>query len=846
LELWNDSSPDSEYESDPDNENKAPDLPCFDAEAEHNEILSKWFMRFILILQGKFYLPDKCIDFLLKFLYAFLSVIGNFSPPVKKIVKLLPQSLHIMKKKLGLPNEFRKYTVCQKCLSIYTYKECLIRAPIISSRRCSFVAYPQHPYPGKRHPCDSALLKPVEFSSGSTKLYPHSVYCYKSLKESLQTLLLKSDFVSNCQLWHENQIDEPILNNIYDGNIWKEFFNVTETPLINYSFSANKYSFGLSLNVDWFQPYSHTTYSMGALYITVLNLPRFLRYKRENVVLVGLIPGPHEPKNDINSFLKPLVDELQDFWAGVPLTVCNGNEKTTELVKSAVLCVTCDIPAGRKVCGILGHSANLGCSKCLKVFPGQAGNKDYSGFDIINWPKRTNEYHRSSIEKISKCKTKTKRKDEESNYGCRYSYLLELDYFDPTRMLSIDPMHNLFLGTGKRMLSIWEEQQLLEKKDFVGIQEFVDKTCVPPDIGRIPLKIASGFSGFTADQLKNWINIYSIPALFHILPTEHLECWRHFVYACRILCKQCLSPADIEVAHNMLLRFCTKVECFYGKEAISPNFHLHCHLKQILLDYGPSQELWLFSYERYNGILGKQPTNGKAIEPQLMEKFLRDSFSHSLSCPEEFREEFSKYDIPDRIMGSVRETLLSSNTDKILLPKNCKRSTLDGNSKEVLKLIFCKLHPVTKEDEVEVNTVTEKYSSVCLKGKTFSTTKKNDAPCIASAVWNEALFGSPPTPLSESYLPTANIRPVEIKHYLKVSFTLMETTTSMTFANVLWLLPHPHRYSIGKPAELWHNGLYEHSGSHKFLPVDLLTFRCAHGLMDYDHETLRVVVPIIE
>ena len=71
LELWNESCSDSEYESDLDhNANKVPDLPNFAStsiETHRGEILSKWFMRFILILQGKFYLPDKCIDFLLNF-----------------------------------------------------------------------------------------------------------------------------------------------------------------------------------------------------------------------------------------------------------------------------------------------------------------------------------------------------------------------------------------------------------------------------------------------------------------------------------------------------------------------------------------------------------------------------------------------------------------------------------------------------------------------------------------------------------------------------------------------------------------------------------------------------------
>ena len=61
------------------------------------------------------------------------------------------------------------------------------------------------------------------------------------------------------------------------------------------------------------------------------------------------------------------------------------------LVRCALLCVACDIPASRKVCGFLGHSATYGCSKC---FPGQVGKKDYSGFDRSQWKERTLEEHR--------------------------------------------------------------------------------------------------------------------------------------------------------------------------------------------------------------------------------------------------------------------------------------------------------------------------------------------------------------------------------------------------------------------------------------------------------------------
>ena len=50
------------------------------------------------------------------------------------------------------------------------------------------------------------------------------------------------------------------------------------------------------------------------------------------------------------------------------------------------------------------------------------------------------------------------------------------------------------------------------------IQTRVDSIRVPSGIGRIPRKIASSFSSFTAEQWKNWVIVYSMFALRSILP----------------------------------------------------------------------------------------------------------------------------------------------------------------------------------------------------------------------------------------------------------------------------------------------------------------------------------------
>ena len=445
------------------------------------------------------------------------------------------------------------------------------------------------------------------------------------------------------------------------------------------------------LNIDWFQPYKHTVSSVGAIYLTVMNLPRTMRFKRRNVILVALIPGPSEPTHDINTLLAPLVKELTTLWAGIVMEVHDGSSVVKEVVRCALLCCACDLPAGRKVCGFLGHSASLGCSKCLKSFKGTVGNMNYSGFDRPTWPLRTNAVHRQNVQIVQQCNTKTKQSQKESQLGCRYSELLKLPYFDPPRMLIIDPMHNLFLGTGKRMLNIWLESSLLSSSQFRQTQECVDSFIMPSDVGRIPRKIETGFSSFTADQFKNWITIFSIPALFQILTGEHLECWRHFVLACRILCKHSLSMDDISLADALLMRFCRRVQHLYGESAVTPNMHLHVHLKEELLNYGPVYEFWLFSFERFNGILGNQPTNNRLPEPQLMQRFVDDNSAYALQFPEEFKEDFSPLCMTEtRLTGQCLTLYIADFNDvsTYTLPSRSKYSTLPEQDRDYLKPFF--------------------------------------------------------------------------------------------------------------------------------------------------------------
>ena len=362
-ELWEKGD---ELEIFEDSVEPPPSLP--QDETNSTNAIVMWVVGVLLLLQAKHYVPDSAINILLRFLRVLFQVLG-----INSLARFIPSSSYSIGKSLGHSTYFIKYVVCPKCHRLYRYSECVSAAGHIQcSKTCSHVKYPYHPQRRFRKECGHKLLY---FSSGRQILYPMKAFPYRSLSLSLQQLLLRPGFAEQCQMW-KSRAQSDYQENVYDGGIWKQFQVVDGEP-----FLSSGWGIGLMMNVDWFQPYKHTCCSVGAIYLTIMNLPRSMRFKRENVILVGILPGPNEPHHDINEYINPLVHELNLLWTGETMEISSESGTVTQLIRCALLCVACDLPAGRKLCGFLGHAAKLGCSRCLKQFRGSVGSVDYSGFD---------------------------------------------------------------------------------------------------------------------------------------------------------------------------------------------------------------------------------------------------------------------------------------------------------------------------------------------------------------------------------------------------------------------------------------------------------------------------------
>jgi hypothetical protein len=233
------------------------------------------------------------------------------------------------------------------------------------------------------------------------------------------------------------------MRDIFNGDLLRNFIGGDKKAFG--ASTAGKYVF--SLNVDFFNPNGNKaagkSFSCGIMSVMCLNLPPDLRYQPENMYLAGIIPGPAEPPTAcINNYIRPLVDNLLDFWyPGVQFSRTHRFRQGRTII-CALVAIVCDLPASRKVAGFASHSREFFCSLCYCT-----RKKDgYGTTKYELWGRRNNTDCRNYAERWLNAPNAIAAKAVFNKGGLRWSELLRLPYFDLSQFVVVDAMHNLFLG----------------------------------------------------------------------------------------------------------------------------------------------------------------------------------------------------------------------------------------------------------------------------------------------------------------------------------------------------------------------------------------------------------------
>lgn len=167
--------------------------------------------------------------------------------------------------------------------------------------------------------CESELSSCENLSFGRKKWVPYKKFPFLAPSKWINLFFKNKEFLDLIKQRPEPSSDGS-LRDMWDGKIMRTFFK--DPGDRNVGLLENNDNLALLLFLDFFNPFTRSVHSSGVLCMTVLNLPRSVRYQRKWSMLIGIIPGPEEAQCHINTFLKPVVDDLlNEFLCFPPVTL---------------------------------------------------------------------------------------------------------------------------------------------------------------------------------------------------------------------------------------------------------------------------------------------------------------------------------------------------------------------------------------------------------------------------------------------------------------------------------------------------------------------------------------------
>ena len=272
------------------------------------------------------------------------------------------------------------------------------------------------------------------------------------------------------------RIEDPgSTSDFWDANLYHEYHRERLRMF------QSKQDIALHLSLDGVQLIIQRTHSMMLVILINLNLPPEICYKLTNIMTFGIFPGPSEPK-DLNSFLRPFVDELAILETHGIQEAYDADSKKSFTLHAYTMLVTGDIKAVEKVIGMTGTNSRRPCRMCKihgVIAPSSSGKKRLNYYphtmqdvDVNKLQSRHNL--RKTITDVCFANNEELRKET----GIRsQSILLELRALHFPRSFPYDTMHLIFLNIVKNTFKLWAGERSIdvtEKKEYILSEDVLD------------------------------------------------------------------------------------------------------------------------------------------------------------------------------------------------------------------------------------------------------------------------------------------------------------------------------------------------------------------------------------
>ncbi|EIN12023.1 hypothetical protein PUNSTDRAFT_62011, partial [Punctularia strigosozonata HHB-11173 SS5] len=458
-------------------------------------------------------------------------------------------------------------------------------------------------------------------------------FCYIPLIPRLQAYFRSMDMID--LLGYRSERDQEgnpdIISDIFDG---EHYQNLRHTPVVidgqeqAYNHFSEDTDLAFASCSDGYLIFwrKHGGPSATPLLLQNLSLPPSIRTHLEHLLCVGIIPGPHAPKD----MATPLEEEFVQLAHGVK--TFHVSKKHHFDLRAYRILEEGDILAIEKVLNLKGHNSKTPCRSCMiKAFrhPQQTNyypalhsplveGEDVQSWDSLDLPLRT---HDSYLEGVAAVETAN---EESKAAGLRMNQwwgiwgppaIGRVGSLDYARSFPWDWMHLFGQNIIPNFIRLWTgcfkgldagmEDYIFADSIWQAIgQETEDAVqYIPSAFVRKIGNIALDRSGMTAESYVFWF-MYMAPSLLANC-FKHRKYYDHYMELVEIM-KYTLKYrySRAYVTGSLRKKIAQWVQKYENRLAVCVMpIHGLLHLVDDFLFCGPGWTTWTFFMERFCGIL---------------------------------------------------------------------------------------------------------------------------------------------------------------------------------------------------------------------------------------------------
>lgn len=361
------------------------------------------------------------------------------------------------------------------------------------------------------------------------------------------------------------------IGDVFDGEHYKSLLEKeveVEGEKIGVNYFSDERDIALAFTSDGFCPFKKRSATCWPLMLHNLNLAPDIRTHNEELIPLGIVPGPKKAK-DFDSFLFPMVEELLELAVGVRTWDADAGRFFT--LRAHLLFASGDTPAVSMFMNMKGTNSYCPCRMCtamgvrhqsssatIPYLPLRPSRIDHTmtDYDPLNLPLRDHATFLRDASDAAAAPSKAEHNRRSRKHGINgISILSRLPTINFPLSFPIDFMHLVFENAvptlvnliGGLVRNLNNERFVLSKETWekLGRATAASGRTIPSCFAANPPNFVECRQACTADSWSFWIQHLAPVLLEELIPTEY---HKHFVQFSELV-RECV---EFELPKNRL------------------------------------------------------------------------------------------------------------------------------------------------------------------------------------------------------------------------------------------------------------------------------------------------------